>query len=110
MSRFVLRDSGYTTFKKITSGKKWVGRVGKCEDGRFFGKIGSTFIYAATEREAFDDVVAKHLGYEDVQALQDHNRQVRHSNKIRRAESRAAFNQMMGGDYQALFDLLGKVK
>ena len=110
MSRYVLKDSGYPTFKKITSGRKWVGRVGKCEDGRFFGKIGSTFIYAATELEAFNDVVAKHLGYEDVQALQDHNRQVRHSNKIRRAETRAAFNQMMGGDYQALFDLLGKVK
>lgn len=110
MARFTLRDSGYETFKKITQGKKWVGRVGRCEDGRYFGKIGSTFIYAPTEREAFDDVVAKHLGFADVQDLANHNSQVRHSNKIRRQAARHAMDQVMGGDFNALLDLLTKVR
>jgi hypothetical protein len=110
MSRYVLRDSGYDTFKKITSGRKWVGRVGKCADGRFFGKIGSTMIYAETELDAFHTVVAKHCGHDDVQSLNRHNTQIRQENRMRRAAARSVADQMVAGNFDPLFALLNKVK
>ena len=111
MTRFVLRDSGYPTFKKIMSGRKWIGRVGKCADGDargYFGKIGSTFVYAPTELEAFDLVVARHCGFETVDGLQANNRMVRNVNRANRARAAAEFEEFLGPELSGLIRQLGR--
>lgn len=104
--RYVLRTDGYATFKKITRGKKWVGRVYKNADGQYVGKIGHVEFVAATEHAAFEGVVSKNLGYEDVDALRQHNSAVRHSNRVARERANVAFNDMMKGEFDAIFKLL----
>jgi len=92
--RLLPRD-GSATFQKIKSGRNWVGRVGPCEDGRFFGKIGATFVYAPTAVAAFDLVVARHLGFDSPAALDAHNRRVRQSNRSRRLNAEFEVNRLM---------------
>ena len=107
MSTYRLQPrDGSATFQKITTGKKWVGRVGRCEDGRFFGKIGKTFIYAGSAGAAFDEVVAQHLGYASADELRSRNATVRAKNHQRRAVARYAGNEMLAGNFQPFFDLL----
>jgi hypothetical protein len=107
--RFTLRPrNGSATFQKITTGKKWVGRVGQCEDGRWFGKIGSTFVYSDSARAAFDLVVAKHLGFGSTDALRWHNARVSRHNSQVRAARRHAFDAMARGDFSALEALFSK--
>jgi hypothetical protein len=106
--RFTLRPrNGSATFQKITTGKKWVGRVGECADGRWFGKIGSTMVYSTSARAAFDLVVAKHLGFGTADALRSHNSRVSQQNRQVRAARRHAFTQMMNGDFAPLEALFG---
>jgi len=106
--RFTLKDSGYSTFKKICTGRKWIGRVGKHVDGRYFGKIGSTFIYADTERQAFDMVVAKHCGFEAPSEMDHHNQTVRMQNRARRAQASRAVDQMLAGNFDDIFNIMQK--
>lgn len=107
--RFTLRPrEGSATFQKITTGRKWVGRVGQCEDGQWFAKIGSTFVYANSPRAAFDLAVAKHLGFDSVDALVSHNHRVSQHNRANRARHRAAFDEFRRGNYDALAALFSK--
>jgi|SoiMethySBSTD1v2_1073268.scaffolds.fasta_scaffold3437509_2 hypothetical protein len=107
MSRFrLMPQEGTCTFQKIVTGRKWVGRVGKCEDGQFFGKIGKTFVYAPTAIAAFEKAVAQHLGYTDANALRDHNAQVTRRNRQMRAAGRYAVSEMQRGNFEPLFNAL----
>lgn len=105
MSRYVLRDDGYPTFKKITSGRKWVGRVCKIKEG-YLGIIGKTEARAATERAAFDAVVAKHCGFDSVSDLAEHNRDVRFANNRAKAEARQIVGEMMSGNFLPFEEML----
>lgn len=87
--RYVLKNEGYATFKYIYKARQRVGRVFKHADGYYVGMIGPTTRKASTERAAFDAVVSADLGYEDVEALNAHNRAVRSENKRRRAQANA---------------------
>ena len=107
--RFTLRPrEGSATFQKITTGRKWVGRVGQCEDGQWFGKIGSTFVRSFSARHAFDLVVAKHLGFDSTNAMDEHNARVALRNRNIRAAHRHAANEMLNGNFDALAALFGK--
>lgn len=54
VTRYTLRNDGYSMFKKIMSGAKWIGRVCRKADGTYLGIIGKTEAMASTEREAFN--------------------------------------------------------
>jgi hypothetical protein len=105
--RLTLRDAGIPAYKKICRGKKWVGRVGPTADGRWFGKIGTTFIYADSERAAFDLVCAKYFGFENSQELAEHNFRVKRTNRHRRDEARYLADRLMAGDFSAVDQLFG---
>jgi hypothetical protein len=62
-----LRDDGYSSFKKIMNGRKWVGRVSPTAGG-FLGKIGHYEAEAITETAALREVVAKVRGEELAEA------------------------------------------
>jgi len=104
MSRYRLQDCGYPTYKKIVTGRKWIGRVCKVPGG-YLGIIGKTEFKAATERQAFDEVVSRHLGFSSSSALDQHNRQVRAVNSENRAIGRYAGQQALAGNFDPLFDL-----
>jgi hypothetical protein len=107
MSRFTLRNDGYASFKKITEGRKWVGRVAKCADGSFLGIIGRTEVRATTETRAFEEVVAKHCGHESAAALRAQNSAVRAHNAARRATAYHAFDEFASGNMEPLAKILG---
>jgi hypothetical protein len=105
--RYTLKSDGYATFKKITQGRKWVGRVYKNVEGTYTGKIGATERTGGSELAAFESVVAAQLGYDSVAELDAHNRSVRAANKQRRNEVRAVADRVLRGDWDALDQLLG---
>jgi hypothetical protein len=103
-----LVDVGYP-FKKIMDGRKWVGRVARHADGHYLGIIGKLTVKAASEREAFDEVVAQHWGYPNAATLRAKNAVVRHQNKVRRAGARAIADQMLAGDFEPFMNLMDRV-
>ena len=108
MSRYRLHDDGYPTFKKIMSGRKQVGRVCKSVNpAGYLGIIGRTSVRAATEKEAFEAAVAKHLGFVDVEDLRDSNREVRAINRAKKANARAVVDEMIRGNFEPLDRLMG---
>ena len=109
MSSFILRDEGYGTFKKIVSDRRWVGRVCRHADGSYLGIIGKTTVKAASEREAFDEVVAQHLGYPNAAALRSRNAVVSQANRARKAHSRAVANEMLAGNFEPFMNLMDRV-
>ena len=95
MGAYRLRDDGYP-FKKIMHGKKWVGRVIHHADGSYRGYINKIELSTATTCVgAFESAVAKHLGYDSVESLDDNNRQVRAVRKVRQQRGRAAAQAYM---------------
>lgn len=106
MSNYRLIDDGYPTFKKIIHNRKWVGRVAKVKTG-YMGIIGKTEFTAATEREAFAEVVARHLGYDCAAALDRKNRQVRAHNREARTAGRHAADEALRGNFDPLFRAMG---
>jgi hypothetical protein len=98
MTTYTMRDDGYP-FKKIVSKGKWVGRVFKIEGSGYRGKIGEVeSAIFSSEVDAFEDVVAKRLGYANVAALRSKNAAVR----ARNAEVRSIANEILGGNFSAL--------
>jgi len=75
MTAYRLVDDGYSTFKKIMCGRKWVGRVClNANGGGYFARIKmakgpDVEFVGATEREAFDECAARALGAPNVAAL-----------------------------------------
>jgi hypothetical protein len=98
-----LVDDGYPVFKKIVRGGKWVGRVVRCADGRFYARINNargpaTEFYAATEIEAFEQVAAVQLGYANAGEVRAHNSDVRAANRDRNAYARGLADRFRRGD------------
>jgi hypothetical protein len=108
MPRYTLKDDGYPTYKKIVTGRKWIGRVCKTTTG-FLGIIGPTQFKAATEKAAFDGVVAKHCGYADVADMDDANRAIRASNSRARAAGRYVADQLIQGNFEPFGRMLDKL-
>lgn len=80
--RLMPRD-GNIPYQKIMTGRKWVGRVVKhATEPGYLGIIKPLSVRAATAAEAFDEVVAQHLGYENADALRNRNRQVRRATRV----------------------------
>jgi hypothetical protein len=67
MILYRLRDDGYATLKKICYGKTIVGHVFKDADG-FRAVIGKSEAHSPTEAEAFQQVLAQHLG-QDISSI-----------------------------------------
>ena len=76
------------------------------EDGDWVGVIGKTMSKAKTRVDAFNSVVAKHLGYETVEQLNERNRQVAFQNRVRRDAIQSEMRQVLGEDF---FRLLQKL-
>lgn len=109
MSKFTLRDDGYS-FKKIMQGKAWIGRVLRHSvEPRYLGIIGKLTVTAPTEREAFEEVVARHCGHVDAEAMRLRNRAVRVSNRQARAHGRDLARRFMHGDSGALEELVDAI-
>jgi hypothetical protein len=109
MSTFKMINDGYPSMKKIMQGRKWVGRVVPHAEGGFLGKIGQDFFRAATEVEAFEGVVAKALGFKDVQSLMSHNLAAKQQNlAVRQATKGAMDAALYQGNFQPMLDLLSK--
>jgi hypothetical protein len=62
---FSLRDEG-ERYKRIYSGKEWIGRVCQHADGTYIGLVGKyiTVRGCRTEKEAFNEAVAQSMRYE----------------------------------------------
>lgn len=105
MTNYRLYDAGYSTYKKIVVGRKWIGRVSKVENG-YLGTIGKTKFAAVTEIEAFKEVVARHLGYASASAMSDRNAKVRADNRAARLRALDAVDRALNhGDFDR-FDAL----
>lgn len=99
---------GTCTFHKILHGRKWVGRVYQHADGTWLGDISKrTLGKGSTPIAAFDQAVAKHLGFDSVQDLQEHNWKVRTNNKVKRDQAKVVLDQMLRGDYTAFDHIFG---
>lgn len=103
-----LVDAGYPTFKKIVRGRKWIGRVCKVQTG-YLGIIGKTEYKGTTERECFDEVVARHCGFADSGDMDTRNRVVRAANSRARAKGRYAAEQLLSGNFLPFEKLLTKI-
>ncbi len=98
---YKLVDHGYP-FKKIMHGKRWIGRVGKHLNGGYLGTIGNLTVEGTSAIDAFEQVVAKHLGYSNAAALHDKNRKVRAHNRQRNAHARHVLDQILNGNFSPL--------
>ena len=106
--RFLLRrPEGTCTFYKITSGRKWVGRVCQHDDGTWLGVIEKTMLrgYRSPE-EAFDAVVASHLGYQSADALRARNARVRQARQLANKVGDVLADDLMCGNFSRV-DKLG---
>lgn len=107
MSTFTMRErEGSETFHRIYNKRKTVGRVCQHADGGWLGIIGKTTVRRSTPRQAFDDVVAIHLGYPSGAALREKNRRVA---QVRRAVNQAgdaALAEMQRGNFAPVEKML----
>jgi hypothetical protein len=72
MTLYRLKDDGYATLKKICYGKTVVGHVFKDATG-FRAVIGKSEAHSPTETEAFQQVLAQHLGQEVSSIVENSN-------------------------------------
>jgi hypothetical protein len=95
---------GTCSFSKITQGRKWVGRVYPMGTGGYGARIGKSQAEAtgATREEAFENAVAKFLGYESPAALREHNSEVREQNRVRRQHAEHVVHEMLRGNFEPL--------
>lgn len=108
MTSYRLVNDGYS-FKKIVSGRKWVGRVVKhATEPRYLGIIGKITVSAPTERAAFDEVCARALGFANLAALNAHNTRTAAANRAGRADARYVVGEMLAGNYDPMLDMLTK--
>lgn len=110
----LLPPGGTCTFSKILKGKHWVGRVVKHGDGGYLGIIntgGSQRVEfrAATELAAFEGVVSRRLGYNNVGELRQHNREVRRANRVRNAVVRDKVNRFVRGDLKEKIAVIDEI-
>lgn len=117
MTKLTLIPTQGQPFKKIMQGKNWIGRVLPHAQGGFLAIIGPTTVRAATEREAFEEIAARHFGFKSAAALDAHNAGVRaqnapilaHRRQIR-AEARWAVDQAFNhGNSKPLMNIFDRV-
>jgi hypothetical protein len=108
MPSYRLVDDGYPTYKKIVTGRKWIGRVCKIKDG-FLGIIGKTEFKAYDERACFDGVVALHCGFASPEQMDARNAQVRAQNRAAREAGRYVADEMLRGNFLPLEKMLGRL-
>lgn len=105
-----LVDQGFV-YKTILDGRKIAGRVVKCENvegaPRYLGVIGRLSVAAATERDAFEEVVAQHLGFENAAALHIHNARIRAKTRAQKKHARFVVGEMLRGNFEPLDAVLG---
>lgn len=105
-----LVDQGFV-YKTILDGRKIAGRVVKCQNvegaPRYLGVIGRLSVAAATERDAFEEVVAQHYGFANAAALRASNANVRARNRARKQHARYVVGEMMRGNFEPLDAVLG---
>src|ERR1700744_5039624 len=106
--RYTLRNVGLP-HKIITQGRKRVGTVWQHADTKVWhGAIGKhTTATGATELEAFNNVAAKVLGFENVDALRNHNARTRAKRRVSKATAQGVLDDMLRGDFTSLDKLLG---
>jgi len=105
--KYRLVDHGYS-YRKICTGRKWVGRTYKAADGTYAGIIGKTEFKGAADHDgAFRGVVAKHLGFNSVGALHQHNAEVSAKNRATKARAQRVVDDMTRGDFSSLDKLFG---
>jgi hypothetical protein len=104
---------GTETMNRIMRARKWVGRVVPHMEGGYLGKIGNTYSRAPTREAAFEEVVAKHLGYPSADALHASNRVVRAANRERNARNHALASRFKAainsGDMKGAIDVIDTV-
>ena len=93
---YTLRDLGYP-WKSIVKNRKQIGRVYKHVDGHWCGKIGPVESIGSSSDTAFNEVVAKDLGFPNYEALANKNRMVR----ARERQNRQLVNQRISGVTEA---------
>ncbi len=100
------------SYKKIMHGRKWVGRVVKhATEPRYLGIIGKITVSMPTEREAFNEVVARQLGFASCAALDAHNARARAKNRETKAKVLYVVDQMINHkNFEPMLDMLGAPK
>lgn len=102
-----LTDVGFSTYKKIMSGRKAIGRV-SVRDGRYFGIIGTKTFWADTEDAAFRGVVALHCGCSSASEMAQRNAVVRAVNRQNRAKAQYVADELIRGNFEPLNRLFKK--
>ena len=93
---------GTCTFQKITSGRKWVGRICQHADGDWLGIIGKLMVKRPTAALAFDDVVAEHLGYASGAVLRARNSRVRRGMQFVNQAADTVYREVARGNFKPL--------
>lgn len=78
---YTLKDVGFAAYKHITLGRKQVGRVARHAEGGFVGVIGKVSARAATEYEAFAEVVARDRGFASAAAMDARDQRARRAKR-----------------------------
>jgi hypothetical protein len=106
--RYTMKNLGYQ-YKVITQGRRSVGRVYRTTTG-YGASIGTTHtVQAATELEAFHEVVARACGFGSHAALRAHNSTVSASNRAIRAQHRSQMRRFTRNDLEnPLETLIGR--
>ena len=104
--RYTMKNEGFP-YKLIYKSRAKVGRVYRHADGHFVGMIGPLNRAGATEREAFEAVVAADCGHTDVEELRAHNSAVRAANRQRRDEAYA--RAMQDPMFRDIMELITKL-
>lgn len=111
MSNYRLYDKqGSETFWRIYNARKWVGRIAQHADGTYIGVIGKEMVRGcATRHEAFEEVVARRLGFNNAAALHAHNARVSRANAATRNESRYIAAEILNGNFKPFDDALERM-
>lgn len=110
MSMYKLQPrQGTQTFQKITTGRRWVGRVCQHADGHWLGIMGKLMVKAHNPRDAFEEVVARHLGFASAVDLHRTNHQVRAQNNARRQRVRSMTHRFLNGTLQEKMQILDEL-
>jgi len=98
MAKFTLQNPERNIpYSKITQGRKWVGRVYPKSDGTFGAVLNgiNEHVTAPTRVAAFELVVSRYLGFNNVDELKANNSRVRATNRINRQIAQSAVNEYL---------------
>lgn len=105
MTTYRLVDHGYP-YKKIMRGREWVGRVCQHAEGGFLGIIGKDSIRATTEREAFEEISARAMGYSNATVLKSRNARMHRAKRALNRVADAAMNEYYAGNIEPMSKML----